>query len=194
MTIRLGKTKVAETRHQPDRTWNESFHILCAHPKDTTITITLRTNNSILGRIHIRAASLLHRLPPLSGTHCLFNEKGKPIPKLKLRFHLCFRPVELDPQWGRGLGSHGYKGLTKGVTFQQRTNCGVILYQDAHHEHSFNPPIVVAGGQVVENYRPRKLWEDVYKAMDGAKYLIYVAGWSVNPKMVLVSYTLAYMG
>ncbi|KAJ0006758.1 hypothetical protein Pint_28854 [Pistacia integerrima] len=55
----------------------------------------------------------------------------------------------------------------------------VKLYHDAHHSSTFLPPFDLCGS-------PGKLWEDVYRAIEGAKHLIYIAGWSLNPKMVLV--------
>ncbi|KAF4362072.1 hypothetical protein F8388_023924 [Cannabis sativa] len=48
------------------------------------------------------------------------------------------------------------------------------------HCSTFQPPLDICGTT------HRKLWEDVYKAIEGAKYLVYIAGWSFNPKMVLV--------
>lgn len=106
------------------------LQILCAHPPDSTITISLKTKCSTLGKICI-------------------------------------------------LDNGGFKGL-KNATFPQRSNCSVTLYQDAHHHSNFHPPGNLCG-------TPRKLWEDVYKAIDDAKYLVYIAGWSFNPNLVLVS-------
>lgn len=73
----------------------------------------------------------------------------------------------------------GFQGL-KNASFPQRSNCSVTLYQDAHHHPSFQPPVNLCR-------TPRKLWEDVYKAIEDAQHLIYIAGWSFNPKLVLVS-------
>ncbi|KAG9446476.1 hypothetical protein H6P81_012604 [Aristolochia fimbriata] len=190
VSIKLNKTRVAETTHQLDRTWNEAFDIFCAHPLDTIITIKLRTPFSILGQLHIPAHKLVTAggVESYNGIFSLFSETGKPIPKLKLRFRLRFKPAEKDPHWGKGLRDNDFRGLTKEVTFHQRSNCGVILYQDAHHTPSFLPTINHLNGDDDHQryYRPRKLWEDVYKAIDGAKHLIYIAGWSLNPNIVLV--------
>lgn len=113
-----------------------SLQILCAHLPDSTITISLKTKCSTLGKICIPAHQIL-------------------------------------------IDNGGFKGL-KNATFPQRSNCSVTLYQDAHHHYNFHPPGNLCG-------TPRKLWEDVYKAIDDAKYLVYIAGWSFNPKLVLVS-------
>lgn len=184
ITIKLNGAKVAETSHELGRVWNQTFHILCAHSLDSSITITLKTRFSILGKIHIPAQRLAQEPNCYDGYFPLYTEKGKPQPRLKLQFRLCFKDAEGDPSWGRGLKEGGFSGLKKGVSFPQRSNCRVTLYQDAHHRPCFQPPVYTDGG---EKYKPRKLWEDVYKALDGAKYLIYIAGWSLNPKMILVS-------
>lgn len=112
------------------------LQILCAHRPDSTITISLKTKCSTLGKICIPAHQIL-------------------------------------------IDNGGFKGL-KNATFPQRSNCSVTLYQDAHHHSTFHPPGNLCG-------TPKKLWEDVYKAIEDAKYLVYIAGWSFNPKLVLVS-------
>ncbi|KAK1295429.1 Phospholipase D epsilon [Acorus calamus] len=184
VTISLDDTRVAETTHEDDRSWNQTFRILCAHSVDTVVTITIRTVLTVLGRIRIPGRSLVSEESKelRNGSHPLLNEKGKPVSNLDLRFVLRFTNAESETYWGKGLGRGDFRGITKGVSFPQRSNCRVTLYQDAHHSNSFHPPLFLQGG---ETYRPGKLWEDVYKAIDGAKHLVYIAGWSFNPNMVL---------
>ncbi|XP_041015659.1 phospholipase D alpha 4 [Juglans microcarpa x Juglans regia] len=178
VTIEIDDRKVAQTIHERDRVWNETFRILCAHPCDSTITITMKTSCSILGKINIQAHQILKETSFINGFFPLIMENGKPNPELKLRFMFWFKPAEFEPSW-RKILSHGeFKGL-RNATFPQRSNCHVTLYQDAHHLSTFHPPSFPRGP-------PRRLWEDVYKAIEGAQYLIYIAGWSFNPKMVLV--------
>ncbi|RVW51890.1 Phospholipase D alpha 4 [Vitis vinifera] len=154
VTIKIDDKKVAKTSHESDRVWNQTFQILCAHLIDSTITITLKTKCSILGRIQIQAHQIVHEASFIDG------------------------PAEFEPTWGNILWNGDFQGV-KNATFPQRSDCSVILYQDAHHCSTFQPPYSLCKA-------PRKLWEDVYKAIDDAKYLIYIAGWSFNPKMVLV--------
>ncbi|XP_072950499.1 phospholipase D alpha 4 [Typha angustifolia] len=179
VTIQIGKTKAAETNHECDRVWNQSFRILCAHPADSIITLAVRTKLSVLAKIKIPAYTLLNEVvvkPP-------FATKGKWNTNLKLQFTLQFKPAESELNWGRGLRDGGYQGLVYNTTFLQRSNCRVILYQDAHHHQNFQPPISTRSGEL---YQPRRLWEDVFKAIDGAQRLIYIVGWSLNPNIVLV--------
>lgn len=178
MTIKIDNNKVAATSQKTDRVWNQTFQILCAHPSDSTITITLKTKCYVLGKTQIQANQILNEASLIDGFFPLNMENRKPNAELKLRFMLLFRPAELEPSWGKLLSSGGFEGL-KNATFPQRSNCIVRLYQDAHHSSSFKPPLGLCD--------PRKLWEDVFRAIEDAKHLIYIAGWSFNPTLVLVN-------
>ncbi|KAK7255567.1 hypothetical protein RIF29_28980 [Crotalaria pallida] len=178
VTIKIDSKKVAKTKEDNDRVWNQTFQIQCAHPADSTITITLKTSQTTLGKLSIQAKQLLEEGSLINGFFPLLMENGKPNPKLKLRFVLWFKPAELEPSWAKLLSNGEFQGL-RDVTFPQRSNCQVKLYHDAHHSSAFQPPFDLCGA-------PRKLWEDVYKAIEGAKYIVYIAGWSFNPNMVLV--------
>ncbi|KAK2983824.1 hypothetical protein RJ640_008500 [Escallonia rubra] len=178
VTIKIDHKKAASTSHERDRVWNQTLKVLCAHSPNSTITITLKTKCTILGRVQIPAHQILDKSSLIDGLIPLCMENGKPNPGLKLRFMLWFKPAELEPSWGQILANGGFPGL-KNATFPQRSDCIVTLYQDAHHCSIFKPPFSLCKA-------PRKLWEDVYKAIEGAKHLIYIAGWSFNPKMVLV--------
>ncbi|KAF6175330.1 hypothetical protein GIB67_021835 [Kingdonia uniflora] len=139
----------------------------------------MKTKCSVLGKIDIPAHKIINEGATLiNGVFPLLNEKGNSNPELKLRFILWFKQADSEASWERLLNHGDFKGL-KDASFPQRSNCSVVLYQDAHHHPSFQPPGFIHGGA-------RKLWEDVYRAIDGAKHLIYIAGWSFNPKIVLV--------
>ncbi|MED6217523.1 hypothetical protein PIB30_018537 [Stylosanthes scabra] len=186
VTIKIDKEKVAKTNEDIDRVWNQTFKIQCAYPIDSTITITLKTKTSTLGKYHIKCHKLLEEGSLINGFIPLITEdNGKPNPKLKLKFQLWFNSAEelLEPiSWAKimrfGNNSQGMKDST---TFPQRSNCYVKLYHDAHHCSTFQP---TNNGLLCE--APRKLWEDVYKAIEGAKHIIYIAAWSLNPNLVLV--------
>lgn len=176
VTIKLGETKVAETSREIDRIWNQSFRILCAHPSNATLEFTLRTKISVLGYIIISANSHLNDV-----CFPLLTKKGKCNTQLKIKLSLKFNSAESDSK---------NLEFIDGATFPPRSNCRVILYQDAHHRSLFFPPNRAQTGKI---YRPRRLWEDVFKAIDGAKHLIYIAGWSLNPKLVLVSIVVFFL-
>ncbi|RDY09502.1 Phospholipase D alpha 4, partial [Mucuna pruriens] len=180
VTIKIDNKKFAKTSQESNRVWNQTFQIQCAHPADSCITITLKTlYSSILGKFHIQAQQLLKKGGLINGFFPLLMENGKPNPKLKLKFMLWFKPAELEPSWAKMLSNDWeFQGL-RDATFPLRSNCQVKLYHDAHHSSAFQPPFDLCGA-------PKKLWEDVYKAIEGAKYLVYIAGWSFNPMMILV--------
>ena len=179
VTIEIDDKKEAQTSHEHDRVWNENFQILCAHPSDTTITITMKTSFCILGKIIIQAHKILNEASLINGFFPLLMENGRPNPELKLRFMLWFKPAAFEPSWRKMLSNGDFQGM-RSASFPQRSNCHVTLYQDAHHLSTFQPPFSPPRA-------PRRLWEDVYKAIEGAKHLIYIAGWSFNPKLVLVN-------
>ncbi|KAK9734522.1 hypothetical protein RND81_04G145300 [Saponaria officinalis] len=178
VTIKIGNHKMARTTHERNRVWNQTFQILCAHPIDSTITITMKTKCSILGKIQFQAHQLVNQASLINGFFPLLSEEGKTKPKLGLQFILWFKPADLEPTWEKLIAGDNFNGL-RNATFPQRSNCSVTLYHDAHHTPSFQPPLSF-------HEPPGKLWEDVYRALEGAKHLIYIAGWSFNPKMVLV--------
>lgn len=165
---------MAKTTQEQDRVWNQTFQILCAHQPDTIITITLKRKRSVLGKMDIQANKLLHDQSLINGYFPLCKANGKPNKKLKLQFIVQFKQAESAKFWDTVL----CKGI-KNAAFPLRSNCSVKLYQDAHHRPIFQPPFNLCE-------KPRNLWEDIYIAINGAKHLIYIAGWSLNPKMALV--------
>ncbi|KAL4589235.1 hypothetical protein LXL04_002141 [Taraxacum kok-saghyz] len=175
VTIKINHKKVASTTHKSERIWNQTLRVLCAYPINTTITITLKTTCTILGKVNIQAHRLLQDSSLIDGMFPMLMENGKPNPELNLRFMLWFKPANLEPNWRQIIEKKEYNGV-KDATFPLRGKCGVTLYQDSHHHPSFKPPCGL----------PRKLWEDVFVAIENAKYLIYIAGWSFNPNMILV--------
>lgn len=180
VTIKLDNKKVAKTTNERDRTWNQTFQVLCAHLPETTITISLKRRRSVLGKIEFQGHKLLGESSLINGFFPLVRQNGKPNKKLKLQLIVWFKPADCETSWEKALQiNSGYQGL-KNATFPMRSSCGVTLYQDAHHRHAFQPPFDLCG-------KPRNLWEDVYNAIDGAKHLIYIAGWSFNPNIALVS-------
>ncbi|GAB4842451.1 Phospholipase D alpha 4 [Ancistrocladus abbreviatus] len=179
VSIKIDQQTVARTTHERDRVWNQTFQILCAHPLDSTITIAMKTKCSVLGKIHFQANQLVNGENFINGFFPLLTEDGQPIRDLQLQFILWFKSAEFEPSWRKLISDGNFHGQ-KNCTFPLRSNCNVTLYHDAHHHPAFQPPFDLPGGG------PRKLWEDVYKALEGAKHLIYIAGWSLNPMMVLV--------
>ncbi|CAN6448972.1 unnamed protein product [Victoria cruziana] len=168
VVIKLDRTKVAETSQDAERLWNQCFHILCAH-RASFVRISLKTKSRTLGRLMIPVSEITTGIP-ISSLFPLRTDRGKLIPKLKLRISLHFKYPYRNP-----LKEPKFPDLSL-AAFPQRSDCNVRLYQDAHTSHDF-PSTYKVG---------RNLWEDVYKAIDEARRLVYIAGWSLNPRTVLV--------
>ncbi|GAB2293390.1 hypothetical protein Dimus_027589 [Dionaea muscipula] len=139
----------------------------------------MKTKYSTLGQLQFQTNKLVDGASFNSGFFNLNSEDGKPIVKLQLQLILWYKPVEYETSWLRQIKEGNFQGL-KSARFPQRSNCSVTVYHDAHHLSAFKSPFDISGGG------PGKLWEDVYRAIEGAKHLIYIAGWSLNPLMVLV--------
>ncbi|CAL5195615.1 unnamed protein product [Lathyrus oleraceus] len=178
VTIKIDNAKVAKTSKERNRVWNQTFHIQCAHPADSVITITLKTSNSKLGKYSIKAQQLINEGSLINGFFPLVMENEKPNPKLKLKFILWFKPAKLEESLAKVLSNEEFQGLMD-AKFPQRSNCQVKLYHDAHHSPTFQPPFDPCG-------TPNNLFEDIYKAIEGAKHIVYIAAWSLNPNIVLV--------
>ena len=164
---------MAKTTEEKNPTWNQTFKILCAHPPETDIVLKVRWKNYVLACTSIPANRLI------AASDHSYDSSSFPAAwwrcgQLKFLLRLVPAAEEQLPGWGLG----------EGVTFLERENCDLVFYQDAHHRKTFAPPVYDGDGRKV---RPRKLWEDIFSAINGAKHLIYIAGWAFNHKIVLVS-------
>ncbi|GAB4831716.1 Phospholipase D [Ancistrocladus abbreviatus] len=87
-----------------------------------------------------------------------------------------------DKNWSQGIKSPQFGGVPF-TFFTQRQGCKVSLYQDAHVPDDFTPHFSLSGGKI---YSPKRCWEDVFDAINNAKHLIYITGWSVYTNITLV--------
>eukprot|EP00250_Pteridium_aquilinum_P013457 c21354_g1_i1 orf=457-2922(-) len=188
-TIDFGKARVARTRplkHCPGNPkWHEHFYIFCAYEADL-ITIHVKDELTIgaveIGKVHLPTTRLLSG-QPIQGWFDLSSSpqnNGKPRGKIfiKLQFH----NVNADPSWGKGIKDSNVVGPQYAYFNQQKSN-KITLYQDAHMCNNFKPAITLSRER---NYEASRCWEDIYNALSGAKYIIYIAGWSVYSKITLV--------
>ncbi|PKA54474.1 Phospholipase D epsilon [Apostasia shenzhenica] len=175
VSIEIDGEKVAETSREYDKEWNQKFLEPCAHPAGAAVVLALRTREFVLGRVLIPAVVLLQCVEgeggfsgeAVSGAADQASRRGK----AKIEFSIRFWPAGNSPE-------------VVISSFPVRENCRVVLYQDAHHGDGFRPPVIAGEGR---ERRPRNLWEDVFRAIDGAEFFVCIAGWSLNPKLVLVS-------
>ncbi|KAF0921473.1 hypothetical protein E2562_007013 [Oryza meyeriana var. granulata] len=184
---RVGRTRMVEPTGTPQ--WKESFHIYCAHDA-SNIIFTVKADNpvgaTLIGRAYLPVDNDLVRGVPVSDLWLpILDENRRPLGGGdKILVQLRFTDVAADPaaRWGAGVGSAAYPGVPS-TFFPQRRGCRVRLYQDAHIADGFAPRIQLAGRRF---YEPRRCWEDVFDAINNARRMVYIAGWSVNTDVVLV--------
>lgn len=181
---RVGRTRILETEPSNPR-WYESFHIYCAH-KASNVIFTVKDDNPIgatlIGRAYVPVEDILDGEEVDRWVPILDEEKNPIEGESKIHVKLQYFSVTKDRNWGRGIRSRKFPGVPY-TYYSQRQGCKVSLYQDAHIPDNFIPKIPLAGGK---NYAPARCWEDIFDAIQNAKHLIYITGWSVYTEIALV--------
>ncbi|CAL4914730.1 unnamed protein product [Urochloa decumbens] len=185
---RVGRTRMLDPVHSPR--WNESFRIYCAHDASNVI-FTVKSDNPIgatlIGRAYLPTRDVAGGRK-VERWLDICDEKRVPLEGGdKIHVQLQFTDVAADPagRWGAGLGGGAgaeYAGVPR-TFYEQRRGCRVRLYQDAHVADGFAPRVTLAGGRT---YEPRRCWEDVFEAINNARKMVYIAGWSVNTDVRLL--------
>ncbi|KAH7287656.1 hypothetical protein KP509_32G068000 [Ceratopteris richardii] len=193
VTLDFGFATIARTRivkrapYNP--IWNESFHVFCAYELKANEGLTIHVKDDlplgamVVGKVHIPPEVLL------SGEECddwfdICSSDDCTKKRGKIKVSLRFIKVEDDPyvKWGGGL-KNPMLGCVHYSFFREEKGNKIRLYQDAHMQDGFMPPIHLSNNQL---YQPARCWEDIYKAIVQAKHIIYIAGWSVYTKITLV--------
>ncbi|EOY29486.1 Phospholipase D alpha 1 [Theobroma cacao] len=184
-TVDLDKARVARTRmiskKGSEPIWNESFRIYCGH-LISDIIFTVKYANPIgatlIGRAHIPAEDVIQGAAVDRWVDIL-DENRNPIPGgSKIHVQLQFFNVTQDRNWSQGISNPGFEGVPY-TFFSQREGCKVTLYQDAHVQDDFSSP-------TMSPYQPHRCWEDIFDAINNAKHLIYITGWSVYTEITLI--------
>ncbi|KAF8698656.1 hypothetical protein HU200_034905 [Digitaria exilis] len=190
---RVGRTRMVDPVRSPH--WNEFFRIYCAHDA-SNIIFTVKADDAVgatlIGRAYLPTRDVA--FPDGGGQKKvvdtwldILDEKRQPLAGgAKIHVQLQFTDVADDPEGGWGTGIAGGRTPYTGVPrtfFQLRRGCRVRLYEDAHVAPGFSPRVRLDGGRM---YEPRRCWEDVFEAINNAKRMVYVAGWSVNTGVQLV--------
>lgn len=181
---RVGRTRMIEKEPSNPR-WYESFHIYCGHMASNVI-FTVKDDNPIgatlIGRAYVPVEEILSGEEIDRWVEILDKDKNPVRGGSKIHVKLQYFDVIKDRNWGLGIKSSKFPGVPY-TFYSQRTGCKVSLYQDAHIPDNFVPKIPLAGG---DNYKPHRCWEDVFDAINNAKHLIYITGWSVYTQIALV--------
>lgn len=189
MLCRLVKTRIIDDDLNPK--WDEFFRLpLCYRADELRFTVKDKDvmGMQYIGYMSVSAKTLSKELF-LEGWFDLRKTKkavykslslSSLIPSRKsqgsLRVKLKYTPVS----------SGILLGLSTGVprtVFPQRHGCRVTLYQDAHTPAV--PPLTDVKDRFRNPYQPRSLWMDIADAIEKAKRLILVVGWSVKTDLRL---------
>ncbi|KAF6156654.1 hypothetical protein GIB67_017790 [Kingdonia uniflora] len=188
-TIDLERARVARTRMIKDEPvnprWYESFHIYCAHMA-SNVVITIKDDHpigaTVIGRAYLPVQELLNGAE-VDRWLQIVDENRKPVRgSCKIHVNLQYFDVTRDLNWSRGIKSSKFPGVPY-TFFTQRQGCKVSLHQDAHIPDNFTPKIPLSGGKF---YEPNRCWENVFDAINNAKHLIYITGWSVYAQITLI--------
>lgn len=187
-TIDLERARVGRTRlldHDSNPRWYESFHIYCAHLA-SNVVFSVKEEDAIgapvLGRAYLPVTELLEN-EEIDRWLELLDKEHNPIHKhSKIHVKVQFLEVTREINWNRGIKTPKFPGVPF-TFFTQRNGCKVTLYQDSHVPDNFVPKIPLSGGTL---YKPHRAWEDVFDAINNAKHLIYITGWSVYTEITLI--------
>ncbi|GFP80148.1 phospholipase d delta [Phtheirospermum japonicum] len=181
--VQLARTRASATSDLQNPVWDQRFTIPLAHPvpEITKYLVFKVINNRILHTKRIGMA-----LVPLNQII-----SGQPIDEwfpvhlenhdASIRLQITFKPCRSNPILLEGI-SDNYE--TRGSYFPLRRGGDVTLYQDAHAGKEGTLPVVqLDGGRMFQN---EQCWQDMCSAIERAKRLIYVTGWSVYVKTKLV--------
>ncbi|KAH7316216.1 hypothetical protein KP509_21G083200 [Ceratopteris richardii] len=183
-SARVGRTRVI-VDEPANPLWNECFHVYCAY-NVATIQVLVKDDNpvgaDVIGRAKIPVADILSG-EEIDQWYDLTDEHDKPI-KTGGKIHLRMQYFDItnNPFMNHGVVGGAYPGVPY-TFFRQWKGCKVTLYHDAHVPNNFQPKIYLHDGRL---YEQQRCWEDIFKAISGAKHLIYITGWSVYTKIELV--------
>ncbi|KAL9238102.1 hypothetical protein vseg_012573 [Gypsophila vaccaria] len=181
---RLGRTRLLEHKDSNAR-WDEQFHIYCAHVT-SDVVFTLKQDDvigaTLLGRAYL-PVSQVQGGEEINTWLDILDKELKPVHRgARVHVKVQFFDVTRDLNWDKGVKTAKYPGVPY-TFFSQRNLCKVTLYQDVHVPENFVPKIPLAGGRF---YEPHRCWEDIFDAINDAKHMIYITGWSVYTEITLI--------
>ncbi|XP_009758055.1 phospholipase D alpha 1-like [Nicotiana sylvestris] len=180
---RVGRTRIFENDPSNPR-WYETFRIYCAH-EISNIIFTIKDENpvsaTLIGRAYLPVEEVLNRYV-VDRWVPILDEDGYPISgRSKIHVRLQFFNVKQDSNWSRGINSLAFGGVPY-TFFKERQGCQVTLYPDADISDDDITNYLKSQGL----FEPQRCWEDIFDAINNAKHLIYIAGWSVYTKITLI--------
>lgn len=184
--VGVGRTRLLERESKSsDIKWNESFHIYCAHETSNvsfSIKEEMPIGAAVVGRAFLPAEQLING-KEVEKWLKIVDKRHKSLHRdSRMHIKVKFSHVTTSSNWSQGIKSPKFPGVPY-TFFPQRNGCRVTLYQDAHTPDEFIPKIPLAGGKY---YEAEGCWENIFNAVNNAKHLVYIAGWSVYTEITLI--------
>ncbi|XP_019461280.1 PREDICTED: phospholipase D gamma 1-like isoform X3 [Lupinus angustifolius] len=173
----IGRTFVISNNENP--VWEQHFYVNVAHyaaelhfvVKDSDVV-----GSQIIGVVAIPVEQI-YSGERVEGTYPILNNNGKPCkPGAVLSLSIQYIPMEKLIIYHQGVGAGPEYIGVPGTYFPLRKGGTVTLYQDAHVPDGCLPDVMLDNGM---HYVHGKCWVDIFDAIQEARRLIYITGWSV---------------
>ncbi|KOM44745.1 hypothetical protein LR48_Vigan06g005100 [Vigna angularis] len=189
VTVSVAGAVIARTfvlRNMENPVWTQRFYVPVAHlasevhfvVKDSDIV-----GSQIIGVVGIPVEQLCSGTR-VEGFFPLLSTNGKPCKGgAKLSLSIQYTPVEKVPLYSHGVGAGPHYEGVPDTYFPLRKGGKVTLYQDAHVREGCLPSLKMDGDV---NYKHESCWHDIFDAINQARRLVYIVGWSVYYNVSLI--------
>ncbi|KAH1073644.1 hypothetical protein J1N35_025972 [Gossypium stocksii] len=180
----IGRTYVINNSENP--VWMQHFNVPVAHYASEVHFIVKDSDvvgSQMIGIVPISVENL-YTGERIEGVYPILNTSGKPCRQgAFLRLSIQYIPMIEFSFYHFGVGAGpDYCGVP-GTYFPLRMGGKVTLYQDAHVPDKCLPQLKLDHGKTFSH---GKCWSDIFDAIQQARRLIYITGWSVWHKVRLV--------
>ncbi|XP_052112018.1 phospholipase D alpha 1-like [Arachis duranensis] len=168
----------------------ECFYIRCAHIASNIVVklerdkwLSYLRGRGVIGEAYVEVDEKMLNGVEVDKWVEIVDASKRPIsggPKIHIK--LQFFDAKRHQNWSQGIKSPDFPGVPR-TFFSQHKGCKVTLYQDVHVLDDFSPRVVLDGGKT---YEPQRCWEDIFDAINEAKHLIYITGWSLYTQISLI--------
>ncbi|XP_004300742.1 PREDICTED: phospholipase D gamma 1-like isoform X2 [Fragaria vesca subsp. vesca] len=183
----IGRTFVMSNTENP--VWEQHFDVPVAHYASQVNFVVKHSDvfgSKIIGFVGI-SAQQIYSGNKVEGTFPILDiASGKscmPGIALSLSLSIQYTSIEKMAFYNRGVGLDPDHQGVPGTYFPLKKGGKVTLYQDAHVSDGCLPDFKLDGGL---KYEHGSCWQDMFDAISHARHLIYIAGWSLHPKVRLL--------
>ncbi|XP_028769079.1 phospholipase D gamma 1-like [Neltuma alba] len=180
----IGRTFVINNCENPN--WMQHFNVPVAHYA-AEVNFLVKDNDvvgsQIIGNVAIPVEQI-YSGAKVEGTYPVLNSYGRPYKQgATLTLSIQYIPIEKLSHHYQGIDSMPDCTGVPGTYFPLRKGGSVNLYQDAHVPDGLLPLVMLDRGKYHVN---GKCWADMFNAIQQARRLIYITGWSLWHKVRLV--------